>query len=871
MNIRWKHIFLGALFMTFCAATGQVHASTITKLANGLTVLAERDKRFPLVSLRLYVHAGSAYESAEQAGISHVLEHMVFKGTNKRPKAALATAVESVGGYINAATSFDYTVYTTDVPAEEWRLGMDVLHDMAFNATLDPKELEPEKEVILSELQRSEDNPGGRIIKHLLSQSLAGTSYERPIIGYKDTINAVTSESLRAYIAQHYQPQSMLLVVCGDVDEKDALQEAEKLFGALKNTQSVTPPTNVHPQPVAGPIITVEKGQWNKVHIGIAFPSIGFSDSRSAALDLFAYMLGGDNSSLLYRDFKYEQKLVDDISVANYSFERLGLFAVTAVLDADNVEPFLEALAARFATLTAADFDAAAYKRGKLNIEDAFYRSKETLAGYTSKLGYMQFFNGGAQGEVNYLQALREVTQESVQSLISDILVPQNMNTVVLLPEAAEINQISVIDAVKRVWNTKPQAQVQTQKAGKGAQEILELPNDCRIILQADNTLPYTALDLVFFGGDSLLSKEDQGLAVLSAEMLTNGSGAMSATAWEDYLGDRASGIDVSAGRSNFAVSARYPERFSGDISALVVQMLNEPSFAEEELEREKDNLISAITMRNDQALGLAFRELFPFLFTNGATSYYHMGQKERVAEFSKADIETFWRTQRAQPWVLSVCGTFDRDAIMALAQKLPVPTVAKSAISAPTWNEKKNELSLTLPDRKQAHRLMLFKTVGVSHKDSVGLKVLNAVLAGQSGLLFRDLRDTHGLGYTVTAFPWQDENTGFLTFYIGTENDKVDAAQEGFSRIIKQLHTTLLPEEDILRGKNSLRGDYYRGHQSLGSRSSEAALLSILGLPLDHERQIIEKAVHVDAKTLQKLAQKYIREDNAYYITVRP
>ena len=137
--------------------------TVIKRLPNGLTVFVKEDNRFPLVSLRLYVHAGSTYERPEQAGISHLLEHMVFKGTKKYPKGAAAAAVEKSGGSLNAGTSFDYTVYYTDMTREHWKTGLDALTDMAFHPTLDSADLEAEKEVVIAELKRGEDSPGKRL------------------------------------------------------------------------------------------------------------------------------------------------------------------------------------------------------------------------------------------------------------------------------------------------------------------------------------------------------------------------------------------------------------------------------------------------------------------------------------------------------------------------------------------------------------------------------------------------------------------------------------------------------------------------------------------------------------------------------------
>ena len=128
-------------------------APLLSRLSNGMKVLIQRDDRFPLVSLRLYVHTGSVFETPNQAGISHLLEHMVFKGTEHRPKGAVAGDIEKFGGYVNAATSYDYTVYLADMPAARWREGLDVLRDMAFFPTIDAQELASEKEVVLAELQ----------------------------------------------------------------------------------------------------------------------------------------------------------------------------------------------------------------------------------------------------------------------------------------------------------------------------------------------------------------------------------------------------------------------------------------------------------------------------------------------------------------------------------------------------------------------------------------------------------------------------------------------------------------------------------------------------------------------------------------------
>ncbi len=844
----------------------------VTRLPNGLTVLVLEDKRFPLASVRLYVHAGSAYETPKQAGISHLLEHMVFKGTDKRPKGGAAGDIEAIGGYINAATSFDYTVYLADVPSKHWKTGIDVLKDMAFNASIDPQELESEKKVVLSELERGEDNPGQLLFKRIAAKTLPNTPYARPIIGYRDTVSGFSRQDIKDYIATYYQPQSMLLVVSGDVSAKDVLSEARRQFGDLTNTHESLPPAGIDLAPFTdGPTVTVEHGKWNKAYMSIALPIPGFNDARATALEVLAQMLAGDRTSTLYRTFKYDKQLVDDISIGAYAFERVGFLYLSATLDADKVDTFWKELMATFATLSAKSFSDDEFARARLNLEDSMFRTKETIPGLTSKIGMFQFFNGGEQGEANYIQTLRQTGPDQIQDVISAFLRPERLHSVLLLPEGAQANATALEKATRQAWPVNAVAVKQADvDHAKQQTETVDLGNGRTVILIPDDTLPYLSMDLVFKGGDSLIDASHQGLAELTARTLTKGTSELDATGMELFQSDRASDIGASAGRQTFTLRAKFPERFSTDMLGLFRSVLDAPAFASEEVSREINNLKAAIKSREDQPLGLAFRHMFPFLFRNHAYGYYHLGDEATLGSFTPESVREYWKHQVTQPWTLAVCGRFDREAILHLAATLPMPAGAPVAESQPQWGEELSK-TLTLKDRNQAHLLMIFKTAPLGSEDGPALDLLQTILAGQSGLLFNDLRDKHGLGYTVTAFPWQSDRAGLLAFYIGTEPEKEAQAMDGFRRVVTNLHTTLLPEEQLRRGKNLLRGDYYRDHQSLGSRSGEAASLAASGLPLDLNRQVIEQAEKLTPEDLRAVARKYLTPESAYIMRVVP
>lgn len=889
-------IRLFLFFLTILFATGgssmslaqgvAADAPQLTRLPNGLSVLLLPDSRFPLVSLRLYVHAGSAYETPAQAGLSHFLEHMVFKGTEKRKKGDIAGDIEKIGGYINAATSFDYTVYIADVPSSDWLTGMDVIRDMAFHSTFDPEEIEAEKNVVVSELEQRDDAPQSRLFTLIQERVFQGTTYARPIIGNRESIHSFTRDDFKNYISRYYQPQSMLLLIAGDIQPEKALAEAQRLFGGYVNTRSVQPPTLISPNTLraarnapgaAGPF-AVEKRPVQKAYLAVALPAAGSGSPDAIPDEVFAYLLGGDATSPLYRKYKYELQLVDDISAGYYDFERTGMIYISAVLPEDRLEEFWKLFAADLATLALwaegsrekSPFTREELDRAKLLVEDGLFRAKETLAGLASKTGSFYFLSNDLNAEEHYLAAIKQLDLDAVRQAARDILSQGTVYGAAIIPEGAQAPDLAAI--FNAAWKDVPKAPrpADGQPQQALSREVIELGFGRTLVLIPDKTMPYVALDLAFKGGNTLQSAGQQGLAALAASALTTGAAGMTSPEIDVFLSSRAAALTAAASSRAFTVSMRYPVRFSADMKRLLLDTLGSPAFSSDEIAREKKNQLAAIAMREDQPLSLAFRHLMPFLFPDQPYGYYQLGMPDTVSAFTREEILAFWEKQSAMPWVMAVCGDFDREDILAFVKDLPVPTQTLPALAPPRWT-KERELALTLPGRNQEHLLLVFPTAGGKSPEAAGLDLLETILSGMSGILFTSLRDEQGLGYTVTAFKWQTDLAGFLAFYIGTEPSRAKESLDGFSAVIDRLHAAPLPEAELAKAVRQLEGEYYRTHQSLGSRSAEAATLLALGYPLTYRLDIMEKAKTLTPEDLRALAVKYLILKDAYTVRVQP
>lgn len=847
----------------------------LSRLPNGLQVLVQEDCRFPLVAMRMYIRAGSAFEEESEAGISHLLEHMAFKGSKRRTAGQAALDIESVGGEVNAATGFDHTVYMVELPANHWELGLEILRDLCFDPMLDEQEFTKEKDVVLSELERNEENPKRALFELLQKGVWAGTEYARPVIGSRQTVKALRSEDVQHYVERLYQPQSMLLVVCGNVSTPAVLEKARAVFAGYSNDRTLSPVQPFGKPPAAGidSRMWMERTSWNKVYTSFGFPVPGLTSIYASAIEVLTYLLGGDRTSLLYTRYKYDKGLVDDIGVTPVLLERGGMILVQATLDAENLPTFVSECLRDLFSLQAGSFSDQELSRAKLNIEDGLFQTKETLAGLASKLGYFQFFENDLWAEERYRHNLDHIQLRDIQEAINRFIQPERFHAALLVPQEAALSREDVLGHIPQIADQGGAGMERVHEAACSSEAIgKDLDQGCRLVYIPDETMPYLALDLSWPGGDLLLDAKDQGLASLTAKALNRGTAQRSASDIREFLAERAAYLEAQSGRDQFSVVAKFPKRFTDDVLDLLEEMLVEPAFEPREVGKCINDQKGYILERKDHPLGLLSREVFPFLFEEHPYAYYHLGDESRLDRYGPQDLEAFWQRQRAHPFVLSVCGQAEPNDLERLSSRLvSFAKPLESPFQAPVQWSSKQSLQLCASQRNQAHILVLFALPGLGDPSNVASALLKRILAGQGGILFQELRDRHGLGYAVAPMLWHSPLAGFLGFYIGTDPDRADQALQSFQDIVAALGESAVSPADLERAQNLLQAEYYRDRQSLISRSSEASDLHIYGLPLDYQEKMIAEAWRMGTEDIRNLSRRYLDWERAYHIMLSP
>lgn len=308
---------------------------TKSTLPNGLRIVTERIDSVKSISVGIWVKTGSRNETAKQAGITHFLEHMLFKGTDKRTAFDIAQSMESVGGYLNAFTSSEYTCYYARCVDEQLGRALDVLSDMVLNPAFPEKEIEKEKKVVVEEMKMYRDSPDDYLFEEFSTKMFENHSLGRPVIGFEDTVNEFTRQDLFDYMGDRYRPDNLLIAVAGNVNHDEVVDQVTKYFSQLEATKTVN-----EPQPLLD--FNPEKLELTKVieqtHYLLGRRGLHFDHDDKYLLLLANTVLGGGMSSRLHQNVREKYGYCYSIQAFNQSYSDSGIWGVYVGTDKEYVE-----------------------------------------------------------------------------------------------------------------------------------------------------------------------------------------------------------------------------------------------------------------------------------------------------------------------------------------------------------------------------------------------------------------------------------------------------------------------------------------------------------------------------------------------------
>ena len=412
-------------------------APTREVLPNGVVLITQEHRAADVVSLQLWMRVGGRDERPEELGLSHYLEHMLFKGTPTRPPGAIDRTIEGLGGSSNAFTSYDFTHYDIVVPAAHVRPALEILADIAVNAAFVPEELEAEKQVVFEEMRLTEDDPEKFLSRRLSELAYRGHPYGRPILGTPELVRSLDRERLNAYYKKHYIPRSMVLVVVGPVTAAQVRPLVTATFARLGG-----PPAARTPAPPVPPLADGRRDDVRRpeqqVYLGMAWQAAatGVAAEDIQAVDLLTYILGDGPSSRLNRTVREDKGLVHSIEATYVTREQSGLVSVAARLDPKNVDAAEAAILDVVRRVRDEGVSEAERQRAIVTAESFYAFDIETAEGLAKSYGQAET-TWTLDDELRYLERLRQVTAAQIQAAARKYLADANLARVRFLPSGS--------------------------------------------------------------------------------------------------------------------------------------------------------------------------------------------------------------------------------------------------------------------------------------------------------------------------------------------------------------------------------------------------------------------------------------------------
>ncbi|MBW8813629.1 MAG: insulinase family protein [Caulobacterales bacterium] len=859
---------------------------TTRTLPNGLKVYASLDRATPNVTVQLWYGVGSKDDPQGRSGFAHLFEHLMFKATRDLPAESFDRLTEDVGGMNNASTADDYTDYYEVVPANHLQRLLWAEAERLGTLVVDEADFKSERDVVKEELrQRVLASPYGRLMTLYVPEASYTTHpYKRPGIGNIAELDAATLDDVRAFHETYYRPDNAALIVVGNFDPQKLDAWVDKYFGVLKNPPQPLPRVTAKEPPRTKP--GVFDGYGPNVPLPavvVTFQGAAASDADAAPLKVLDAILSGGKSSRLYDSLVYEKQIAAEaFSNADLPHDP-GLVALGAVMASGHtIQEGESALLAEVAKLRNAPPTAAELAEAKNELVADALRERETIEGRASALGYALRVAGDPNHVNTDLAAIQAVTPADVQRVAQKYLDPERRMTIRYRPESERPKgeaepappppPKTVATYTGPVFTLAPEGQRQTPPPiGEAVPPVLPKPaektlaNGLRVVVARSSSLPLVTADLTVKTG---AWADPQGLAganAMMADMLTEGTKTRSARDVARQVESLGASLSSGGGLESSSVTLNVmPDKLT-EAMAIMADVVKNPAFAAEELERQRDQALDGLRVAYEQPGQVAGFAAAPVVYAGTPFGHVPSGTPASIAKLKPADLgalHTAWF--RPDNAILVLTGDIEPEAGFALAEKafgdwakpaapLPPPPAIQPAA-------KPRAIVIDIPGTGQASVNVAKPAIARGDPDYYTGVVATTVLGGgYSARLNEEIRIKRGLSYGASARLSAARSTGSFRASAQTKNESAPQVLDLIDAEMGKLAATPATADELKARKSTLEGEYGRELATSGGLADILGSYALYGIPLDEVSRYTAKVEAVDAAQVQAFAKRVL------------
>lgn len=835
----YKNLLKLFLSLAFFISTASYAQTTdcppqVYHLKSGHTVVIKEIHTNPIVTVDTWVKTGSMNETPKNNGVSHFLEHLMFKGTKNYKVGEIDKILEAKGGKFNAATSKDFTHFYITIPAKDTDSAIKLNADMLLNATFPPEELNKERKVVIEEIRRSDDSPESTLFDNLISLVFKTHPYKYTTLGPAKNIASIPRNDILAYYHHYYIPPNMVTVVVGDVDSKKVLSELEENFKSEVGNKVAIPKYKSEPFS-SKPRIKVEKGKYNFGYLYMGYKCVPIQDKKeSYALDLAASILGGGKSSRLYQDLKEKQNIVSSIDSEHFTMRDDSIFVISADFDPSKYQKVKSSIESEVKKLGETKVSDEELNRAKTQSERAFIYANESIEEIAGAIGYVMTTEGDMDSYNNYIKYVNAVTADEIQKAVQKYIKPSRLATSVLLP-IKPVQNATVPSPVVNVNNTNTAAKNQEINQNKPAPQckktnfatVASTQLSSKTVLDNGMTLitnKITSNDIVslsvFVKGGKLLDSPP-GITNLLVKTLMQGTKTKSALEITKEIEDMGIVISPTLDSDCFEIRMKSTRGDFDKAFNILADIINNPAFDNQYVEKGKKEILEDIIKAKDKPLSKASEAFAHAMYPNHP--YGNLGSilEKSIPTLTKEQLVDFHkRIFVPQNMVVAVSGNIDQQEV---ANKF---SCAFPAIAGKKLTYKPSSEFRKLPADKNifqkdptaaAWMIIGWPTEGIRNtKDYATLQVINSVLGGgMSSRLFKTFREKQGLCYAVDSTAPARIDGSFFAMYIGTEPKNIELVKTKFLQEMTRLKTEKVGKEELDSAKQKLIGDFLLGQET--------------------------------------------------------
>ncbi len=874
-----------------------------TILENGLTVLTKEVHTAPVVSVQVWYKVGSRNEKAGENGISHQLEHLMFKGTKDRP-VQFGRLFSALGSQFNAFTTYDQTAYFGTVEQDKLEALLTLEADRMENSLIGAEQLNSEKRVVISELQGYENSPGYRLNRAVMRSAFPNRPYGLPVGGTKADVEKFTVDQVQNYYQNYYSPDNATLVITGDFATEPTLKFIQKTFGKLPNrgnentgTQRRSDTVNQEKLPVSSsatkksPIVLKQAGSAALLQVVYPLPNVHHPDV--AAIDVMDAVLTGGRSSRLYQAL-VESGLASSISASPVELIDPGWYDISlTAAPGQELSKINQVLQTSLTKIQQKPVTTAELNRAKTLLKTSFILNNQDITSQASLLGLYQTVAGDYRYVERYLEAIAKVTPKDVQRVAKTYLNPGKQTIGFFEPTQPDGKPgTSSSGSGKTVENFSPGKPVDpaelakylppatstTSSQNQPLPEEFTLKNGLRVLLLRDRSVPTVNLSGNIDAGSEFDTNSKAGLANLVAANLMNGTQTENALTIAQKLENRGVGLNFNAGREGVSINGNGLSANLPIMIQTLADVVQNATFPNDQLELSRDRALTSLKIQLDDPRGLG-RRVFQQAIYPEDHPFYSFPTEKSLKSISRQDLMKFYKEHyRPDTTTIALVGDFDPANVKALlnkafgkwqAQGKPV-NISLPPVPLPKSTKRVNSV---IPGKAEAVTYLGYN--GISRKDPrfYAALVLNQILGGDtlSSRLGTEVRDRQGFTYGIYSAFAAGSQPGPFLIQMQTDPNDTQKAIASTIALLKQVREQGITEAELNTAKRSITNSY---PVDLANPSDVADLIlknSVYGLSLAEIKKFPQQIDAVNMAQIQQVIKDLIHPEHLVIVTAGP